>query len=334
MNSNELQKREPKRVIVKNSKFQTDGTKHAHQEKEDQIFIQSGTQIAIDYIYNKMAKEDIADKYGISVNFVVSCVSEYGDKITKYLDDDIKKSIIENIQTYTPFEKKLGIIVDNYENNFQPKNLSQKYNIAESNVRGIIINFSQNLPSIQNVNNGKIKSFRRRDNFNDVLTKSDNSINLDDPIDFKKDKFVQILSEHKETGAPFVKLAEKYGILYQTLLNWKKKYGDIEIKKPKFITIPSKHMSKETILAIIKEKNESNLSFRGLTEKYNLDYHAFLLKKYWLKKESYPKKTDQESHEYASNFGKNIDANESNRIRELEAEIARLNKIIDNLILK
>jgi putative transposase len=49
---------------------------------------------------------------------------------------------------------------------------------------------------------------------------------------FTQEQIVGILKE-QEAGAPFAELARRHGVSDQTLYNWKKKYGGLEVGEAK-----------------------------------------------------------------------------------------------------
>lgn len=249
MQQNKIQEqREPKRVVIPSAKLESIRNKNGNNPNENNNIVnEKGISIAIEYIYNKKSKEEIAKRYGIIEKNVISCVSLFGDKISKYLDDDRYVSLIEKIHSYIPFEKKLAIIVDYFENNLFEKEISVKYGLLESNTRGVILAYEKQSKEIKKIKfNNKIRTYQKP-MVSDRNYPHMNCKNKDLKIDKKKEKFLAILHDHKMTGSSFMKLAEKHAVLYQTLMNWKKKYGDVEIKNPEYNKPPSKYIKKNII---------------------------------------------------------------------------------------
>lgn len=281
MQKNEIhEQRGPKRVIIPSAKLESIRNKNGNNPNENNNIVnEKGISIAIEYIYNKKSKEEIAKRYGIIEKNVISCVSLFGDKISKYLDDDRYVSLIKKIHSYIPFEKKLSIIVDYFENNLFEKEIAVKYGLLESNTIGVIIAYEKQSKEIKEIKfTNKIRAYQKP-----IISDRDypymKSENKDLKIDKKKEKFLAILNDHKATGASFIKLAEKHAVLYQTLMNWKKKYGDAKIKNPEYNKLPSKYIKKENINSISKEKIEFNRIKELESENMELKSEIVRLKK-------------------------------------------------------
>ena len=274
------EQREPKRVVIPSSKLESIRNKNDNKHHEENSIVnEKGISIAIEYIYNKKSKEEIAKKYSTIEKNVILCVSLFGDKISKYLNDDRYISLIEKIHSYTPFEKKLAIIVDFFENNLFEKEITSKYGLSESNTRGVILAYKQQSKEIKEIKFiNKIRAYQKP-----IISDGDpsymSSENKDLKMDKKKEKFLAILNDHKATGVSFIKLAEKHGILYQTLMNWKKKYGDVEIKNPEYNETPSKYIKNEHIISISKDKFEYNRIKELESKNKDLESEIIRLKK-------------------------------------------------------
>ena len=70
----------------------------------------------------------------------------------------------------------------------------------------------------------KLQSFKNR-------YESENNISKKKKEELKKEKYLEILDEHKSTGASLPTLAKKYNLKYDMILDWSKKYGGINLKE-------------------------------------------------------------------------------------------------------